>query len=73
MVVCRPLTRACGKCETYLRLASDLLAQSNETDLDYVDIDAILDFDQTKLYGAMGVAKTIGTVSWSCSGRWRWQ
>ncbi|KAF8125741.1 armadillo-type protein [Boletus edulis] len=49
-------------CESYLRLAKDGLAQTSETNLDNVDIDTILDTDDDKIYGAMGVAKTITTI-----------
>jgi len=72
VVVCCWLTRKCGKCESYLRLAREGLAQTGETNLDNVDIDTILDTDEDKVYGAMGVAKTISTVSFPCT-RWRWR
>ena len=63
VVVCRWLTQGCDKCESYLRLAREGLAQPSETNLDNVDIDTILDTDEDKVYGAMGVVKTISTVS----------
>lgn len=68
---CRFLTRGCGKCESYLRLAREGLAQASETGLDNVDVDTLLDTDEDKVYGAMGVAKTISTVGLSCIWHWR--
>lgn len=65
---CRLLTRGCGKCESYLRLAREGLAQTSESNLDNVDVDTLLDSDEDKVYGAMGVAKTISTVSLRCAG-----
>lgn len=56
------LTRERGKCESYLRLAREGLSQASEVALDSVDIDTLLDTDEDKVYGAMGVAKTISTV-----------
>ncbi|KAF9222983.1 ARM repeat-containing protein [Gyrodon lividus] len=50
-------------CESYLRLAREGLAQANETVSENVDVDSLLsDGDDDKVYGAMGVAKTIGTI-----------
>ncbi|KAG9315992.1 armadillo-type protein [Chiua virens] len=49
-------------CESYLRLAKEGLAQASETSVDSVDIDTMLDSDEDKVYGAMGVAKTISTI-----------
>lgn len=69
VVACRWLTQGMWqKCESYLRLAREGLSQTNETNLDDVDIDTILDTDEDKVYGAMGVVKTISTVSLSCAG-----
>lgn len=50
-------------CESYLRLAREGLAQQNETVPDGIDVESLVsDGDDDKVYGAMGVAKTIGTV-----------
>ncbi|KAG2106647.1 armadillo-type protein [Suillus discolor] len=50
-------------CESYLRLAREGLAQQNETLPDGIDVESLVsDGDDDKVYGAMGVAKTIGTV-----------
>lgn len=50
-------------CESYLRLAREGLAQQKETDPDSIDMESLVtDGDDDKVYGAMGVAKTIGTV-----------
>ncbi|KAG2138570.1 armadillo-type protein, partial [Suillus bovinus] len=50
-------------CESYLRLAREGLAQQNEAIPDSIDVESLVsDADDDKVYGAMGVAKTIGTV-----------
>ncbi|KAF8840780.1 ARM repeat-containing protein [Paxillus ammoniavirescens] len=50
-------------CESYMRLAREGLAQANESVPDSVDVDSVLsDGEEDKVYGAMGVAKTIGTI-----------
>ncbi|KAG1732292.1 armadillo-type protein [Suillus lakei] len=50
-------------CESYLRLAREGLAQQNEAAPDSIDVESLVsDGDDDKVYGAMGVAKTIGTV-----------
>lgn len=59
------LTLGCDQCESYLRLAREGLSQACETTLDSVDIETLLDTDEDKVYGAMGVAKTISTVGLS--------
>ena len=48
------------------------MSQAGETNLDNVDIDTLLDTDDDKVYGAMGVAKTISTVCLCCAGCERW-
>jgi importin-7 len=51
------------QCESYLRLARESIAQ-DETDVQNVDLESLMsDNDDDKTYAAMGVAKTIGTVS----------
>ncbi|KAG1747879.1 uncharacterized protein EDB91DRAFT_1263073 [Suillus paluster] len=50
-------------CESYLRLAREGLAQQNEAVLDHLDVDSLVsDGKDDKVYGAMGIAKTIGIV-----------
>ncbi|KAG8214391.1 armadillo-type protein [Butyriboletus roseoflavus] len=49
-------------CESYLRLTREGLAQASETSMDSVDVETLLDTDEDKVYGAMGVAKTISTI-----------
>ncbi|KAI6030440.1 armadillo-type protein [Pisolithus orientalis] len=51
-------------CESYMRLAREGLAQQqSEVVPDSIDVDSLLsDAEDDKVYGAMGVAKTIGTV-----------
>ncbi|KAG2092266.1 armadillo-type protein [Suillus cothurnatus] len=50
-------------CESYLRLAREGLAQQKEVAPDSIDVESLMtDGDDDKVYGAMGVAKTIGTV-----------
>ncbi|KAG2742745.1 hypothetical protein P692DRAFT_20879278 [Suillus brevipes Sb2] len=50
-------------CESYLCLAREGLAQQNETIPDSIDVESLVtNGDDDKVYGAMGVAKTIGTV-----------
>ncbi|KAG1858851.1 armadillo-type protein [Suillus subluteus] len=50
-------------CESYLRLAREGLAQQKEAAPDSIDVESLVtDGDDDKVYGAMGVAKTIGTV-----------
>jgi hypothetical protein len=50
-------------CESYLRLAREGLAQQKEAAPDSIDVESLMtDGDDDKVYGAMGVAKTIGTV-----------
>ncbi|KIJ64587.1 hypothetical protein HYDPIDRAFT_154272 [Hydnomerulius pinastri MD-312] len=50
-------------CETYMRLAREGLALANETISDNIEVESLLsDGDDDKIYGAMGVAKTIGTI-----------
>jgi hypothetical protein len=57
-----PLTFGIVQCESYLRLAKESLAQT-EQDIATDDIDAILQSeDEDKTFVAMGMAKTIGTV-----------
>ncbi|KIK32662.1 hypothetical protein CY34DRAFT_18881 [Suillus luteus UH-Slu-Lm8-n1] len=54
-------------CEFYLRLAREGLAQQNETIPDSIDVGSLVtDGDDDKVYGAMGVAKPIGTVCAGC-------
>ena len=67
------LILVCGKCESYLRLAREGLAQASETSMDNVDVDTLLDTDDDKVYGAMGVAKTISTASLPCAGYCCWR
>ncbi|KAG2125287.1 hypothetical protein BD769DRAFT_1737516 [Suillus cothurnatus] len=50
-------------CESYLCLAREGLAQQKEAALDSIDVESLMmDGDDDKVYGAMGVAKTIRTV-----------
>ncbi|KAI6098151.1 armadillo-type protein [Pisolithus sp. B1] len=51
-------------CESYMRLAREGLAQQqNEIVPESIDVDSLLsEAEDDKVYGAMGVAKTIGTV-----------
>ncbi|KAI6044921.1 armadillo-type protein [Pisolithus marmoratus] len=51
-------------CESYMRLAREgLTQQQNEVVPDSIDVDSLLsDAEDDKVYGAIGVAKTIGTV-----------
>ncbi|KAL4081168.1 armadillo-type protein [Scleroderma citrinum] len=50
-------------CQSYLRLAREGLAQQSEIVSDNIDVDSLIsDGEDDKVYGAMGVAKTIGTV-----------
>ena len=52
-----------SQCESYLRLARDGVAQQTDVVPDNIDVDSLIsDGDDDKVYGAMGVAKTIGTV-----------
>jgi hypothetical protein len=47
-----------------LRLAKESIAQEESIDLQNIDVESMLsDQDDDKTYAAMGVAKTIGTVS----------
>jgi hypothetical protein len=47
-----------------MRLAKEGLAQQNELVPDNIDVESLMsEADDDKVYGAMGVAKTIGTVS----------
>jgi hypothetical protein len=59
------------QCESYLRLTREGLTQQNEAVPDIIDVESLVtDGDDDKVYGAMGVAKTIGAVpvlSPSCS------
>ncbi|EGN93981.1 hypothetical protein SERLA73DRAFT_115471 [Serpula lacrymans var. lacrymans S7.3] len=49
-------------CDSYLRLARESISQE-EIDPQTLDSDSLLsDADDGKIYGAMGVAKTIGTI-----------
>lgn len=53
----------CIQCESYMRLAREGLAQQSEAAPDNIDVDSLIsDGEDDKVYGAMGVAKTIGTV-----------
>ena len=46
-----------------MRLARKGLAQQNELVPDNIDVESLMsEADDDKVYGAMGVAKTIGTV-----------
>ena len=46
-----------------MRLAREGLAQQNELVPDNIDVESLMsEADDDKVYGAMGVAKTIGTV-----------
>ncbi|KAG6330261.1 hypothetical protein ID866_8829 [Astraeus odoratus] len=50
-------------CESYMRLARDGLTQQPEAAPEHIEVDSLIsDGDDDKVYGAMGVAKTIGTV-----------
>ncbi|KAH7885476.1 armadillo-type protein [Phlebopus sp. FC_14] len=50
-------------CESYMRLARESLATANEAVPENIDVDSLLsEGDDDKIYGAMGVAKTIGTI-----------
>ncbi|KIM53457.1 hypothetical protein SCLCIDRAFT_1222776 [Scleroderma citrinum Foug A] len=50
-------------CESYLRLAREGIAQQSESIPDNIDVESLIsDGEDDKVYGAMGVAKTIGTV-----------
>ncbi|KAF9240262.1 armadillo-type protein [Melanogaster broomeanus] len=50
-------------CESYMRLAREGLAHANEPISENIDVDSLLsEGDDDKVYGAMGVAKTIGTI-----------
>ncbi len=51
------------QCETYTRLAKESIALE-ETDGGNVDLDRLMENDngEDKIFAAMGVAKTIGTV-----------
>lgn len=59
------------QCESYLRLAREDLTQQNEAVPDSIEVESLVtDGDDDKVYGAAGVAKTIGAVhvlSPSCS------
>ncbi|KAG2125236.1 hypothetical protein BD769DRAFT_1668960 [Suillus cothurnatus] len=49
-------------CESYLRLAREGLAQQKEAAPDSIDVESLVtDGDDDKVYGTMGVAKTIET------------
>ena len=51
------------QCETYTRLARESIA-AEETDSKTVDLERIMDdSSEDKIFAAMGVAKTITTVS----------
>ncbi|KAH7924546.1 ARM repeat-containing protein [Leucogyrophana mollusca] len=50
-------------CESYMRLAREGLSQTTDLDPESIDTESLLsDAGDDKVYGAMGVAKTIGTI-----------
>ncbi|KAG1766241.1 hypothetical protein EV702DRAFT_1257185 [Suillus placidus] len=59
-----PVASPARLCESYLCLAREGLAQQNETIPDSIDVETLVtDGDDDKVYGAMGAAKTSGTVA----------
>ncbi|KAH7915448.1 armadillo-type protein [Hygrophoropsis aurantiaca] len=50
-------------CESYMRLAREGVSQNTDIDPENIDTESLLsDAGDDKIYGAMGVAKTIGTI-----------